>query len=292
MSQWTYLLDPNYRSARVDDQGHSRRVRYQVQTNQPDLDEADIQQDSGFRWGDADPLDSTKFVRSIEVSRDAQNPYYWQLVLEYRSDVQPGYGPGQNLISPLMRAPEFDWSYEETEEPVDIDVSGNPICTAAGERFDPPLTRPFVDLVATVTFYRDSWNASAMMGLVNTVNADVWYGWPRGTARFFAPRVRSVIEFPWPMCFQITYTFKVRPDGWKDRKLHAGTREWTGTYDSNGNKVTRLITDANGQPISDPWPLDVEGRKIELQGNGQYAAALTFREFDKFNAIPFAVFGV
>lgn len=292
MAQWIYTHDPNYRSARVDDQGRSRRVRYQVQTDVPDADEAEIQEDSGFRWGDADPLDSTRFLRSIEVNRDGTNPYYWELILEYRSETIQGYSPELSQIPPIQRSPEFEWNYEEVLENVDRDVHGDPICTLSGEVPDPPIQRPFADLVASVTFFRESWNAALMLGLVNTVNSDVWYGWPAKTVRSCSPRARLVVEPPWPPCYQITYTFKCRPDGWTVKFFHAGYKHWTGEVDSNGDKIFEPNKDADGVLYETPQPLDEEGKLIKMLANGTYEKNWVVRFVDLYEAVPFAQFGV
>jgi hypothetical protein len=292
MGRYTYLHDPHYRSAGVNDQGQFRRVRIQVQTDDPNLNESDVQVDSGYYRDQVDPLDSAKFLRSIEVSRDAQNPYYWQMILEYRADILAGQDPEKSQISPLQRPPEYDWSWEESPEPIEVDINGKKICSTAGEMFDPPPTKPFVDLVASVTFYRDSWNAAAMQDLVNTVNSDVWYGWPAGTVRFFSPRCRSVVESPWPVCFQITYTFKCRPDGWKLKIFNQGTYEWDGTIDNSGNRNYRRIKDANDRDDDRLRAIDDEGRAIPLGQFGQPLETIPKLEFDLFPAIPFAQFGV
>lgn len=292
MAIYTYRTDPEHRGARVDSSGTSRKVRIQVETNDPHLEEADVQMDSGYKYGDVDPLDPTKTLQSIEVNRDGENPYFWEMLLEYRNAAGGDGGTDPNQLPPLMRPPEFDWSYEEHEEQVDKDVDGLPICTAAGEGFDPPLTRPIADLVATVTFYAASWDASSMLAKVNTVNSDTWYGWPAGTVRFCAPRARSVIEPPWPACFQITYTFKCRPDGWRTRVLHAGLMEWDGTYGTNGYRQTRQIKSDDGKLVETPWPLDENGQAIPIDRNGQYTKPLVFLEFKMFPEIPFSGFGV
>lgn len=292
MSQWTYTHDPNYRSAGVDDQGRWRRVRYQVTTTDRNATEADIQQDSGFKWGDPDPLDATKYLRRIEVNREGTNPYYWELVLEYRSEVIQGYSPDQSQIPPLERPPEFTWSFENVTENIDRTKDGTPIATMSGETYDPPLQRQFGDLIAEVTFYSAVWNAAAMIGKVNCVNSDVWYGWPPKTVMFRPPRARSVFEPPWDPCYQITYTFACRPDSWTIRALHAGYKHWTGEYSDAGYRIIETNKAEDGTPFETPQPLDQEGKLIKLLPNGQYEKELVWMYFDVYPEIPFSVFGV
>ena len=292
MSQWTYTLDPNYGTARVEDQGRSRRVRYQVTTNRKDLTEAEIQQDSGYTWGQSDPEDPSRFLRSIEVNHDGTNPYYWELILEYRSETLEGYTADQSQIPPLQRPPEFDWSFEEVSELVDVDIHGNPLVTKNGEPFDPPVQRPFADLVGRVTFYSIAWDAVTMLALVNKVNADTWYGWAPGTVMFCAPTARSVVEFPWDPCYQITYVFKCRVTGWQPRVLHAGYKAWTGAYDDAGLRVVEAIKSNDGTPVETPRPLDDDGRLIPLLPDGRLAAPPTWLTFDLYESVSFAGLGV
>lgn len=292
MSEWTYTPDPNFRSARVEDQGRSRRVRYQVTTTDKDATEADIQRDSGFSWGDTDPLDSTKFIRSIEVNRDGTNPYYWELILEYRSNVIPGYSEEQSQIPPLERPPEFDWSFENRAECLDRDADGEFIGSVIGELFDPPIQREYADLVATVSFYSATWNAAVMLSLVNCTNSDLWYGWPAETVLFRAPRARLVVEPPWPPCYHVTYIFACRPDTWRVRVLHAGYKCWSGELNDDGTPTIIPVKDDNGQAVETPRPLDEQGRQIRMLANGQFEKPLVWKRFKVYPAIAFSIFGL
>lgn len=293
MSRWRYEFDHAYRSAGVDDGGRRRRVRYQVTTDDRSAVEADVQQDSGYNWGDADPLDNTRFLRSIEVARpDGNNPYLWDLILEYRSDVMPGLSPDQSQIPPLERPPEFDWSFENRAECIDRDAHGEFIGSVVGELFDPPIQREYADLVATVSFYSATWNAAAMLALVNCVNSDVWYGWPAETVLFRAPRARLVVEPPWPPCYHVTYIFACRPDTWRVRVLHAGYKCWSGELNDDGTPTIIPVKDDNGQAVETPRPLDEQGRQIRMLGNGQFEKPLVWKRFKVYPTIAFSGFGV
>src|SRR5690606_30348212 len=66
--------------------------------------------------------------------------------------------------------------------------------------------------------------------------------------------------------YRVTYQFKARKDGWKDKPLNYGYQQLldTGRTDDDGRPIyTKVpILDGAGLKIQKPWPLDINGRAM------------------------------
>jgi hypothetical protein len=99
------------------------------------------------------------------------------------------YPPGSPLPEPVSlndKQPESrsrepyseEWTTVESQEPIDIDINGDPIATILGEQFDPPVTDSIFDIQVTFGKNVDNKN-DALIAARGHVNAGVFLGFGR-----------------------------------------------------------------------------------------------------------------
>lgn len=228
-------------------------------------DEMYVIRHCGFAIYQVHPSDSQQLVLDIKadlVAHNTTDPATNALANLWKIELQ--YGPWNPLEHPVDGNPlnlptRFRMDFTTAEVAAFEDVDGNPIVNSAGDPYDPPLTREVTR--ATLTAMRNETPASVdlatLAALSNTLNADVWNGFPPKTVRL-APIKLPEIAFSQvnnSFYFPMEYVFDINFDTWVKQVLNAGFRQ----LDADGNLVPILI---NGQPATVPVPLDEEGHAI------------------------------
>jgi hypothetical protein len=124
-----------------------------------------------------------------QIRRVDGSPIHFQATVTYEgppagaTELPPGED-GEKKTKPEEREREpyaEEWSTVETEEPIDIDINGDPICTVAGEQFDPPLTETFYDVQFVESFNKNDFQ-QALQDSVGRVNQNAWKVYQPGQA--------------------------------------------------------------------------------------------------------------
>ncbi len=146
----------------------------------------------------------------------------------------------------------YDASKETYEVPFVRDaISGKLILNSAGDPFIPtPTTKKVIrcfalarkERINRVKFYEQ---------YENVVNADSWYGAPPETIL-----MESIIPKWDGSLFNVTYSYKYKEDGWREKYLDTGYRK----RDESG--VYPILSDS-GTQIESPARLDGKGWTIE-----------------------------
>jgi len=119
-----------------------------------------------------------------QIRRVDGSPIHFQATVTYKGlPPGPGLPPGEDGDSkPEKRDREpylEEWSTVKSQEPIDVDISGDPICTIVGEQFDPPIVADVFDL--QVTYGKNVQNRNqALQDAVGTVNSDPFEGYAAG----------------------------------------------------------------------------------------------------------------
>ena len=150
---------------------------YDVTVTDPADDEFDVLLASGLPIT-RQPHPTRPFLRVNGRHARKLGPINWEVVVDYQS-IQGGQGNN----SPLDAPPQIEWTTATTEEEIDEDIEGKPICTVNGEPFDPPIRSPRSDLVLRVTRNLPDFNPGLIRFYTDTVNEDEVLGQPPGTAR-------------------------------------------------------------------------------------------------------------
>lgn len=179
----------------------------------------------------------------------------WEITLTYGAWDFYNKAPDGNPLNVPVRL-RIDITLAEVAAFEDVD--GNPIVNAAGDPYDPPLTREVIR--ATLTVLRNeshSFNILGTLQLSNTLNVATWNSFPAKTVRL------GPLKLPEPIYSQVInnfyfpmeYVFDINWDTWVKQIVNAGFRQ----LDASGNLVPILI---NGQPATTPVPLDESGHAI------------------------------
>lgn len=235
---------------------------------------------SGYVDGDLyDSYDTDSLARLKKKSAQMVGPkedggILWTVTCEYDSqpfdqNASDGSGggpsgdPGQNSaeVQPDLRPPQVSIDSIEVEELRQIDYDNKPVKNSAGQPFNPPLKVTVYRPQITITLFKalgdDSYgNAVTYIG---KVNSDTFYGFAANTLICKKYSLQSQFEhgqFWWNK----TVVLEAKADGYNPiRILDAGTYELCGG-------VIKPIRDAEGQPVTDPVPLDGNGKAIYNSG--------------------------
>lgn len=84
--------------------------------------------------------------------------------------------------------------------------------------------------------------------------------------------------------FEVTYQFKARAEGWKDKPLDCGFNEYIANADPSKPGKLRLIVGSDSMPVKRPWPLDGKGCKKPKATS--IPAVLEFRPYRELDWAP------
>jgi hypothetical protein len=211
--------------------------------------------------------DTGSFLQSMSGAVEpGSHGFAWIVTLEYGPfDVLNLLGSShinQGLIDPLDAAWQVYWSTAKYErfKPQDVSDPPNPfVNTAGGPLLNPPPfeeTRPVLKLIHN----EQNYNQSYADIYKDTVNSDVFLGYPPNTVKCMDITGERRWDADWGWAWQVTYIFEFRDDD-----------------DGNGyyEMVPSLgyMQKANGVGL--PVPILVNGQQpsdaVPLQENGAYS---------------------
>ncbi len=240
--------------------------------------------------GQAHPDDQWLRVKSVTPTQKA--PYLYDLRVEYHAPHSSGDldNPSGN---PLDEPPKIKMSFVTSQEPIDEDISGNPIQNKVEEAFDPPITRDFSDLRITIERNEAFVNVPRILAYTDSVNSDKFFDFPAGTVRFLAPSADEVRQDQF-VYWRHAYHFQARTrfpttaaKAWYRRILNQGFRERTG-FDLSGAPIYNALLDDSGNPVTQPVLLNDDGKR--LKPNADPPEEPVWLEFQIYPALPFRVF--
>lgn len=232
------------------------------------------------------PHKSQLFVRNKRV--EPQGPFHFQVYVYYTTQQISPAGESQSdpFADPLAKPWEVEWGFVATNEPIDRDIHGNPIRNSIGETFDPPIMREFSDLLLTIRRNEADFNYARAADYKDAVNDDFFYGFAPGCVRcvnYSGRRAFTGVIFYW----QVTYAFHIRRGSWLRRILDEGYKTKKMVEDV---EKTVKIEDDEGNIVSQPWPLNGNGYRVESELiNLLWAFWL---EFEIYHLLPFSVLGL
>lgn len=215
----------------------------------------------------ATETDTGSFLTSIDVATAAignGQGTMWELTLNFTPfDVYHQLGQSSihdGLVNPLDRASEVYWSNAKYEiyKPLDNGQTPIPYLNTAGDPLiDPPAleeTRPTLKFVRNESTYNDDYAST----FKDTVNNDVFLGYPPNTAKCADISGERVYDPDWGYFFRVTYQFEFRDttdgNGYSRQTNSVGYRQLPGGSGSPTN-----ILDPNGKQITDAVPLQKDG---------------------------------
>jgi hypothetical protein len=115
------------------------------------------------QYGDAHPSDANYYVTSRSASPD-NSPIHWKVVINY--EYQP---------DPTLLPVEIEFDTVEEMIPYNLDLQGKPYMSTAGELFDPPIERKWVDNLIRISRYESAFLPSLPIQYEGGVNDANYY---------------------------------------------------------------------------------------------------------------------
>jgi hypothetical protein len=226
------------------------------------------------------PHPQTAILRARRFNASQIGPQYFQVTVGYEALTSDPNDPSQN---PLAQPAVKSFSSVTQEVEIDEDRDGNPIVTINGE----PLvgvTRPFTDLVITVSRNLPSFDPVSISTYMNKINSTTWYGLPAGTVRIMDIQAQNQFSEDFEF-WAVTISFQVRrgygqvidAEAWDHRCAHQGYIVKVG-----GNKIHALTTD--NLPVAQPVMISKTTGAQLADGVGEYINFPVLDEID-FNQL-------
>jgi hypothetical protein len=209
-------------------------------------------------------------LTSIDVDLHGNGDRQFEVLCEFDTTVG-----GDNDDNPLDQPWGYNYTYQESTENYFIDRSdpngdtgtaNKPVVNSAGDAFQQFMTRENGMLVITLTRNVSSYSPANLDQYKHTVNmAPVTIdgtSYATGTLKL-SPITATKNTVTLKNLTTVTYyaetlTFKARHEGWNQTVLDVGFHTLVGTK-SNNTQSIQPIVDANGTPVTTPWPLDGTG---------------------------------
>jgi hypothetical protein len=219
-------------------------------------------------------------LRARRFNASQIGPQYFQVTVGYEALTSDPNDPSQ---SPLAQPAVVSFSSVTQEVEIDEDRDGNPIQTVNGE----PLvgvTRPFTDLVITVSRNLPTFSADSISLYMNKINSTPWYGLPAGTVRIMDIQAQNQFSEDFEY-WAVTISFQVRrgygqiidAEAWDHRCAHQGYIVKVG-----GQKIHALTTD--GLTVAQPVMISKATGEQLADGVGEYISFPVLDEID-FNTL-------
>ena len=252
---------------------------WRVITTSPYDNAAIILRDSRFKIvGATYPGDGLAFARSVRPRQSGRTKLVWLVTATYSTE-------RKIVVNPLMDPADITWSTDSRTKAFYKDKDGKAILNAAGFYFDPPVEDDDSRWIATVKKNVDgapSW----FIGSRNAINDRIFYldGWKLGKwwAKMMGITIGSWQERNDIAYRVLTMRIAVDEDSWIKETLNDGFYE----LKTPGADPTHIL-DADGDPVTSPWPLDEAGKMIAkpTPDNATFISSKTCKERN-FKELP------
>lgn len=221
------------------------------------------------------------------------SPVLYEITAIYETpQFDPGVS-GTGSPNPLTVPALITFDTYSSDELIDEDTNGNAIATANGELFQ-GVTRQVSDLQITITKNFASFTPSAFYTYIDSVNSDVFIGFPAGTVRCAGISAREIVQDDWRY-WEVTVVFLARKPyrtsnarAWWVRVRHEGF--YVRKVDPFGNLPDgreRATDDQDPpQPVVQPVFLAENGDKLQMGSNPFW------KEFQVYESRAFAPMGL
>lgn len=220
---------------------------------------------AGLTYATATESDLGAYALDIRVNCVAMDGKSWTVTCNYGWDDQSGE------TNPLLKQPEFDWSFSQWTEPTHVDIYGNFIQASwylthpEDPKPYPPVERQHSLPVLRVTRNEATFSPLYAAQYKDSINSNVFLGAPRHCVKISNIQAKSVYDQKFRMTYwNVQYEFQFNLN----------------TFDYIEVDVKWGTDMANGKPTK---PVFLDGAGAELpQGD-----PLVFNTFEIYPELPF-----
>lgn len=252
----------------ADDEGNrSYTVVYAVWTSDPTDGPILVRSALGLTYqssyafyGESDPGAYFSRVKSVRKNGESQEGRKeWRATVEYSTKAKKRCDE-QQIDDPLLQPEKRSGTFVQAQVPLIKDIFGNAYTNSALHPYFDVLkddSRP--TLVVSKNFPLS--HVGTLLSYKDAVNTDTFYGKPKRTWKVQRCSWEEVFLGscqPYAAC---TLEFEHNPDTWDFERVDAGFYErlFNGT-------IELILDDINNLPITEPHPLNGQGRKLTQGG--------------------------
>ncbi len=203
---------------------------------------------------------------NVDPQQDSENQRVWRVTCRFSNDIKGSMGtplggdPRYDVENPLDAPPEVVWSSWSETEIVTRDRQGIPILNTAGQPFSPPLIRMRKRRMVTITRNEAFFPVGIDQEYTDTINADVFYGWPPKTARI--DDITASAHFAQAMLYwKVRYVIQFKKEHWLARVLNVGIRHHPIDEFFHVDDEVLMIAEDDGVQSTIPVQLDLRGER-------------------------------
>lgn len=224
------------------------------------------------RLFDPYPGEAYARVQSIQPRNINDDPHFWEVIVNYSSEVLdkiPWFRPFE-----IKRTTQI---YQKAIERTQIFPlrKRRAIVNSTGDQFDPPLEIDDCRQVLSITRNVQTYDADAIIALLNTTNATPLFGSGEDEYKFSSFGEERLFEKPY-LYYKLSCEFHFSRDGWKRKVLDRGYRE----YHLLDPEPVAIRDPSTGLPVSQPVLLDGHGQKLPRGGEPVFLEFVVYPEED------------
>ena len=190
--------------------------------------------------------------RTISQQDKNQDGRIWHIDASYTTDIPPI----PKTENPLELPPKLEYRSQKRKRTIWVDLDGKPCVNTAGQIFDPPLEIDETGAILTITRNEANFSfGTHIKPLVNRTNDSAIWGAAEKTLLIQEVTGNDAYH-EGAQYWVVKYVIEYNERGWDESVLSRGMMQ----LDSNG-KLMRC-KDANGQDVTEPVPLDENGKQV------------------------------
>lgn len=218
--------------------------------------------------------------RAANATRREQNPCYWDVVVDFSSEVEESSQNPDPKSDPVTWVPVYETKYVKIPEVVTKDKNDDAIANSCGQSFPTGLT--IMRKIPCWEFFQIEAPVSdeVIVDRSETINSVEFKG--RAAKSLLLTVLNSTVGFYYGARRRLThYELQYNKKLWTHKRLDTGTYYFDGTTDSDG-PVKKPYYDSASHVIN--GPLDGSGEKV---ASGEPPFTLSF---DYYDELAFATF--
>ncbi len=231
---------------------------------------------TGILFGAQFPTDPQSFLKSLQISADAEDGLNWIITGHYGQ-----FPKGAPSDCPWIQPADWNWSFQQFQQTIEYDQDGNHIKNSAGDVF-PGIVRDQVRPFLSIVQYEQTFNAYTAFSYVDKVNSGAFFACPARSVKVASIGGQRQWSAKWGFYWKVSYEFAFNGDdvGFDLKLLDQGFYELGTDDDDNQIKIPAGVRQT-GVASSTPMMLDGSG-KVAKRGADPYW--LTFKIYQ---AVPF-----
>lgn len=214
--------------------------------------------------------------RKLSPKRENGNKFTWIVTAEFSTETpDPSENEENPVLKPIIRGKRSN----KVDLPLVVDLNGDLVLNTAGNQPTTPVMVQRSYGIYTFQKNYSSFNDTFADAIEDAVNSQSFLGKPAGTIRCNDISASEKYEGQFHY-WEVTFEFEYNAQGWQPVMLNDGFSQLV------SGSLERCL-DGNGEPVTEPVPLDINGAQISaasLPGAAISREWVGYEEYD-FNLL-------